>query len=348
MSRFDEPRSRDWDLPAPRLVLSEPFPVNSLPETRRREVRGVKLFGVVIWAALLVVVLTTGCGQSNQKEPETATTESSSTASGGRTYQETASGGKTTQTTGGQTTDEESIEASFTAAPEMKGGTDGAADSIWEIRFGEHEGYERAVIDFGSGSAPASRVPAWSLSSPTGEGYARITFPDVSATSVPDGVFGGSIMDNFYVVRAPDKGMFVDVFATGAFQYRVTELSDPGRLVIDYRPASDALGFPIPAQSRKTVLFEPREGEAITSPLKVSGYSRNFEASNDITLRDSSGNVLFQDTALSNDWTDTWGYFETSLEFPAFEGQATLQVGSGSPRDGSFEGVEVPVVYGGS
>jgi hypothetical protein len=128
----------------------------------------------------------------------------------------------------------------------------------------------------------------------------------------------------------------------------VTELPDPGRLVIDYRPASVALSFPIPAQSGKTVLFEPREGEAITSPLKVSGYSRNFEASNDITLRDSSGNVLSQDTALSNDWADTWGYFETSLEFPAFEGKATLRVGSGSPRDGSFEGVEVPVTHGGS
>jgi hypothetical protein len=230
----------------------------------------------------------------------------------------------------------------------MKGGSRGAADNIRGIRFGEQEGYEQAIIDFGSGGAPASRVPAWSLSSPTGEGYARITFPDVGATSVSDGVFGGSIMNNFYVVRAPDGGMFVDIFATGAFQYRVTELPDPGRLVIDYRPASVALGFPIPAQSGKTVLFEPREGEAITSPLKVSGYSRNFEASNDITLRDSSGNVLSQDTALSNDWADTWGYFETSLEFPAFEGQATLRVGSGSPRDGSFEGVEVPVTYGGS
>ena len=38
-----------------------------------------------------------------------------------------------------------------------------------------------------------------------------------------------------------------------------------------------------------------------------------------------------------------WGYFEASLEFPAFEGAATLRVGGVSPRDGSFEGVEVPV-----
>jgi hypothetical protein len=154
-------------------------------------------------------------------------------------------------------------------------------------------------------------------------------------------------MDNFYVVRAPGGGMFVDIFATGAFQYRVTELSDPGRLIIDYRPASVDLSFPIPARAERTVLFQPRKGEAITSPLTVSGYSRNFEASNTIRLVDSGGNILSQNTVLSNDWTETWGYFEASLELPAFEGQAFLRVGSESPRDGSFEGVEVPVTYGG-
>jgi hypothetical protein len=281
----------------------------------------VRLFRVVVWVALLAIVWTAGCGQTGTKEQEAEST-----------YNETAGG--------------EAVETPFTAAPEMNGGSEGAADSIQGIRFGKHEGYERAVIDFGSEGTSASQVPLWSLSSPTGEGYARITFPDVDATSVSDGTFGGSILDNFYVVRAPGGGVFVDLFATGAFQYRVTELSDPGRLVVDYRPASVDLSFPIPAQSEKTVLFEPRKGEAITSPLRVSGYSRNFEASNTIVLRDPSGKVLSRSTTLSNDWAETWGYFEASLEFPAFEGQATLQIGSQSPRDGSFEGVEVPVIYG--
>jgi hypothetical protein len=108
------------------------------------------------------------------------------------------------------------------------------------------------------------------------------------------------------------------------------------------------LGFPIPAQAQKTVLFEPRAGESVTSPLRVSGYSRNAEASNTVALVDASGSTLAQSTVLSNDWLETWGHFETSLEFPAFEGQATLRVGSESPRDGSFEGVELPVVYGGA
>jgi hypothetical protein len=304
---------------------------------------------VVIWFALLAAVLATGCAQDSREGQGTGTTENSSAVPGSQARQETTSEDETIQTSTGSdgTTGREATEASFTAAPEMNGGSEGAADSIREVRFGKHEGYERAVIDFGSENSPASRVPVWSLSSPTGEGYARITFPGVDTTSVSDGAFGGSILDNFYVVRAPSGGIFVDIFATGAFQYRVTELSDPGRLAIDYRPASVDLSFPIPAQVKSTVLFEPREGEVITSPLKVSGYSRNFEASNTITLRDSSGNVLSRRTVLSNDWAETWGYFETSLEFPAFEGQATLQAGSESPRDGSFEGVAVSVTYGG-
>jgi hypothetical protein len=293
-------------------------------------------FRVVIWVALLVAVLATGCGQGSRQEQGTETTEDTSAVSESQTRQETTSEEETARE-----------EVPFTAASEMSGGSEGAADSIQEVRFGEHEGYERVVIDFGSEGAPSSRIPAWSLSSPTGEGYARIMFPGVGATLVSDRAFSGSIMDNFYVVRAPDRGMFVDIFATGAFQYRVTELSDPGRLVIDYRPAGVDLSFPIPARAERTVLFQPRRGEAIISPLTVSGYSRNFEASNTIRLVDSGGNVLSQSTVLSNDWTETWGYFEASLELPAFEGQAILGVGSESPRDGSFEGVEVPVTYGG-
>ena len=301
----------------------------------------MKVFGALICIAMLVLVLTTGCGQDNQEERGTETTGNSSTTSESQARQETTSEEKRA----GEGTREPG--APFTAVPEMSGGAEGVADDILGVRFERSEGYERAIIDFGSGGAPASRVPAWSLSSPTGEGYARITFPDVEATSVSDGSLGGFILDNFYVVRAPGGGMFVDLLATGAFQYRVTELSDPGRLLIDYRPADVELGFPLPVQAERTVLFEPRVGEAATNPLRISGYSRNFEASNTVMLRDSSGDVLLQTTVLSNDWLDAWGYFEASLEIPAFEGQAMLQVGTESPRDGSFEGAEVPITYGG-
>lgn len=301
--------------------------------TLLRPLRGSWSFGVAVLAGLLAVFMTAGCGQGNQEQRGGETTEGTS----GITEEQTRQQATSERPTG---------ETPFTAAPEMSGGSQGAADGIVEVNFERHEGYERAVIGFGSGDVPASGVPAWSLSSPEREGYARITFPGLVITSVPDGILGGSILDNFYVVRAPGGGLFMDVFATGAFQYWVTELEDPARLAIDYRPASVDLGSPIPAREARTVLFEPRVGEAVTSPLWVSGYSRNPEASNTLTLVDAGGNVLSRSTVLSNDWLDTWGYFEASLEFPPFEGQAILRAGGQSARDGSFEGVEAPVVYG--
>lgn len=308
--------------------------VSADPATPIRPVRGSWSFGVVVLAVLLVVFLVAGCGLGSLEQQRGGTTEGPSGTTEEQTRQQTTS---ETPPTG---------ETPFTAAPEMSGGSQGVADGILEVSFERPEGYERAVADFGSEDVSASGVPTWSLSSPEGEGYARITFPGVDTTSVPDGLLGGSILDSFYVVRAPGGGLFVDVFATRAFQYRVTELDNPARLAIDYRPASVDLGSPIPVRETRTVLFEPRVGEAVTSPLRVSGYSRNPEASNTITLLDAAGNLLSRSTALSNDWLETWGYFEASLEFPPFEGQAMLRVGGQSARDGSFEGVEVPVVYG--
>jgi hypothetical protein len=293
---------------------------------------------------LLTVFLAVGCGQGVREDQETGASEDSS---GSQTRQETTVRGDETTGGGSGSGLEKASEAPFGAAPEMSGGSEGAANDIMEVKFEQGEGFERAIVSFGSEGGPASGVPAWSLSSPEGEGYTRITFPDLESTMDSDGGFGGSMLNNFYVVRAPDGGLFLDIYATGAFQYRVTELSDPGRLVIDYRPADVDLSFPTPVQAQRTVLFEPRAGEAVSSPLKVIGYSRNPEASNTIALLDADGNVLAQSTVLANDWLDTWGYFETSLEFPAFEGQATLRAGSESSRNGSFEGVEEPVTYAG-
>ncbi len=301
---------------------------------RRRSGRcGLRARHVAVCMVVLLILLAAGCAQAGREEQGTGTGEDTS---GGETRQEKTSEGGT-----------ETTEAPFTAAPEMSGGSDGTADGIRELTFERREGYERVVIVFGSGGGLASGVPSWSLSSPEGEGYVRIAFPDVEVTLDSDGGFGGSILDNSYVVRAPGGGLFVDLYATGAFQYRVTELSDPGRLVVDFRPASVDLSYPIPVQAQRTVVFEPRPREATTSPLTVSGYSRNPEASNTIMLVDADGSVLARSTVLSNDWLDTWGYFETTLELPAFKGTATLRVGAESARDGSFEGAEVPVTYGG-
>jgi hypothetical protein len=230
----------------------------------------------------------------------------------------------------------------FVARWEASGGSSYEADTILAVRYGVHEGYERVVLDLGTGDEPAKTVPEWTLMSRKGDGLLRVTFQSVSATGVSDGGFGDGLLESFYVVRAPEGGMFVDVFTRKAFVYRVLELSAPARLVVDFKPTGAPLKVPLPAVGGKTVLVEPRPGARIADPLTVSGYSRNFEASNTIVLASARGKVLARQTILS-DWSSTWGYFEATLDFLPFDGKGILQVGTKSARDGTFQGVEIPI-----
>ena len=238
----------------------------------------------------------------------------------------------------------EAEEVPFGDDPRTSGGLGGGADGILGIRFGAHEGYERAVVDLGEGAGRAEAVPKWRLESPEGDGLLRVTLPSVEATAVSDGEFGGELLERYYVVRAPDGGLFVDFFARGAFVYRVVELSDPARLAVDFKPTGYPLAVPLPARGGDTVLVRPRDGERVGDPFTISGYSRTFEATNSISLIGPSGEVLAQKTAAGNDWSETWGYFETKLSrHPALDNGGTLQVGAYDARDGTFEGVEIEV-----
>lgn len=286
----------------------------------------------------------TGVQETQQTPPEPAEMPESPE----ETTQQTEKTGEASAPSAGQRAARTggAVEANFVASPEDSGGSGYGADSILGVRFGDHADYERVVVDLGSGGESAAEVPKWTLSSPTGDGRLKLSLPSARSTEVSDGSLedaGAELLNSFYVVRAPDGGMFVDFFAERAFYYRVVELSDPARIAIDFKPAGSELDIPLPAREGNTVVTEPRSGDSIGSPLTVSGYSRNPEASNTIILQGPGGRTLAQETVLSNDWTATWGYFETTLEAPPFTGEATLKVGTQSARDGSFEGVEIPV-----
>jgi hypothetical protein len=231
----------------------------------------------------------------------------------------------------------------FSARAEDSGGSSYEADTVLAVRYGLHEGYERVVLDLGTGERHAGTVPEWTLMCSTKGGLLRVTLPSVNRTGVSDGKLGDALLEGYYVVRAPEGGVFVDVFAREDFVYRVVELSDPARLVVDFRPTGDPLESRPPAVGGDTVLVEPRAGAGIGDPLTVSGYSRNFEASNSIVLTDPRGRVVARRTVLSNDWTSTWGYFEATLDLRSFTGKGALRVGAHSARDGAFRGVEIPL-----
>jgi Immunoglobulin-like domain of bacterial spore germination len=231
----------------------------------------------------------------------------------------------------------------FVARKEASGGSGFDADTMLAVHYGLQDGYERTVIDLGTGWEPAGTVPEWTLASQEEDGLLRLTLPSASATRVSHGKFGGGLLESFHVVRAPEGGMFMDFFTREAFLYRVIELEEPARLVVDFEPTGQDLRVPLPAEGGNTVLVEPRPRASISDPLTVSGYTRNPDAANTITLTGPRGRVLVRRTVLSNEHGHTWGYFEATLDLPPFIGKGSLKVGTGNPSDGSFEGVEIPV-----
>ena len=199
------------------------------------------------------------------------------------------------------------------------------------------------MLDLGAGEEPAGAVPRWTLDSPEGDGLLRVNLLSVNATAVSDGGFDAGLLESFHVVRTPEGGLFVDVLAQKAFRYRVLELTERVRLVVDFRLAGAAPKEPPPTEGGETVLGEPRAGAEISDPRTVSGYSRNFEASNTMVPPNERGKVLLRETVMANDWSSTWGYFESTLNLPSLPNKGTLKVGTENACDGSFEGVEISV-----
>ena len=231
----------------------------------------------------------------------------------------------------------------FGSEPRAEGGSGFVADTLLAVRHGSHGDFERVVLDLGAGEEPAGAVPRWTLDSPEDDCLLRVNLPSANATVVSDGGFGDGLLRNFHVVRAPEGGMFVDVLANKGFRYRVLELNGPARLVVDLQPTGARPKESPPARGGETVLVEPRPGSRVSDPITVSGYSRNFEAANTIVLKSDGGETLVRETVLANDWSSTWGYFEATLDLPPLPEKGTLSVGTESARDGSFEGVEIPV-----
>lgn len=293
---------------------------------------------------LLAVLLVTGCAAGQ------GPAEDGSAAPDGGGTTEQASGperGGTSPTRVGEGDGHPRVKgdtAPFVAASEESGGMAGAADRIRGVSFQVFDGYERVFIDFGRDGGAATGVPRWSLEKPPEGGYVRIRLPGVSSTTTGGESLIGDVMDALYVVRDRGGGMFVDVFAMGAFRYRVTELPEAGQLAVDFREAPDALEHPPTQTGEKVVVLQPREAEEVGSPLSVSGYSRLAEGRTTVTLLDRAGEVLASETVRAEDWTTAWGQYEATLEFSGYDGLATLWVGSESPRGGSFVGTETEVI----
>lgn len=248
-----------------------------------------------------------------------------------------------------QATPEEAESAASPATPAMTVEEIAPDARITDIRFGQHPDFERLVIDFTAVNGSAGAVPHWRMEKAPGEGVLRIHLPTVTETAFTDALLADTFdwFTHVYVVRASDGSLFVDVFVPAEYQVRLQELRGPLRLAIDIAPGGEGT-HTLPATARNSVLITPRPGATIQGTLTVSGYSRNFEANNVIILQDSEGNELVRSVANSTDYIETWGSFSATIAVPNRTGAGKLLVGDFDARNGKFEGVTIPVQFGGS
>ena len=247
----------------------------------------------------------------------------------GTTAAATASPGATAEAEGSDADTTEGSYSSWSGTGGEGGGNEGASARIRGVELEVHEGYERVLIEFGFGDREADGLPRWSLHKPAQGGYVRLRLPGVTSTRTDGEDLAGLATDAYYVVRHPQEGLFVDVVALGAFEYRATELPEMGRLAIDFRRTPGGLTCPV-VQDDDTVVTQPCEAEEVTAgePLAVEGYARDPGGSLTLVLLNEEGAPIAGETAQASAGNKAWRHFQSSVAVPpSYEGLAYLQVG---------------------
>jgi hypothetical protein len=225
----------------------------------------------------------------------------------------------------------------------VAGAAPGNARQVSGLRWETYDGCERFVIDLADVNArPAAGTGNVDVELIRDLGLVRVSLRDVEqvSTDATDTRPGGTLIRAAYVARSPEGGhMFVDLHLGRPAEAHALLLRDPARVVIDVRPG----GAPLPEQapaSPRVVVLEPRPGTA-SYPLRVSGYARTFEA-NVVARIERAGAEPVETFTTSTGWVDAWGYY--SLVFDAGPtGSIVLHVGEYSAKDGTWEGVRVPL-----
>lgn len=224
-----------------------------------------------------------------------------------------------------------------------------AADTLLDVRFGDHGSYERAVLDLGVGKNPAQLVPYYEWNRIAGDTVLRVQLPSVDSTMTTGGDAIGRTISRYYTVRAMDgKHLFVDlVLEEDAGPVTVFYMGYPARIVVDV-PTGGANSSRLPAAGERAVIMRPRANFDVgPDEITVKGYARPFEGQGDWRIKNSAGKVVREGSYKTTDWSTTWGRYRFTAEYPdSMSGRrGVLQVGENSARDGRFEGVSVPLDF---
>ncbi|HEX2729560.1 MAG TPA: Gmad2 immunoglobulin-like domain-containing protein [Rubrobacteraceae bacterium] len=231
----------------------------------------------------------------------------------------------------------------------VPGGATTTADTLLDVRFGDHGSYERAVLDLGIGNTPAQFVPYYEWKRINGNTVVRVQLPSVDSTMTTDGKGLGRSIDRYYAVRAMDGDhLFVDlILENNAGPVTVFYLGNPARVVVDV-PTNGANSYPPAAIGERAIVMRPRANFDVgPGEITVKGYARPFEAQGAWRIKNSSGKVVREGSYDTTDWSATWGRYRFTARYPdSMSGrEGVLQVGENSARDGSFEGVSVPLDF---
>jgi hypothetical protein len=225
----------------------------------------------------------------------------------------------------------------------LAGDGSGNAREVSSLRWEAHDGCERFVIDLEDGDgSPAAGAGSVDVELIRPLGVVRVSLRDVEqvSTDATDTRTAGTLVRAGYVVRKPEGGhLFVDLHLGQPAEAHALLLQDPARVVIDVRPGGARLPEQAPAEPRVVVL-EPRPGTA-SYPLRVSGYARTFEA-NVVARIEKAGAAPVETFTTSTGWVDAWGYYSLVIDAGP-TGSIVLHVGEYSAKDGTWEGVRVPL-----
>ena len=279
--------------------------------------------------ALLAVACTGPAGST------TTTTGSSPTSP--ETTAPTTTGATTSTTAAGGCGDSEPMTEAGDAGLLPSPGSD--AEQVGALTWTTNDQCETFAIDFVTAEgAPATTAPAASAEFLRQSAIFRV-FLDVEVTAVTYHLVQSALVDRAYVVRRPDRSLFVDLHLVQPAVGRLVASSTPGQLLVELAPGGPEYGA-VSAFAVNVVVVTPASGQ-VDVPIEITGYSRNFEA-NTIARVTQDGQMLDEDFTTAADWVETWGEYSITLD-PVGSGVADLFVGEQSAQDGSDRGIVLEV-----
>lgn len=180
-----------------------------------------------------------------------------------------------------------------------------------------------------------------------------------------DVAFDSPLVREAFAIFAPGgEDILIDIHLASPALAAVSLERDPAGVVVSLQhEIGDVPRAPI--REDRVLVLEPRpDGDGVFEaewPLTVSGYARTFEANVVFRVRDGE-KIIYEDYTTATSWTDTWGWYEHSIDgtdsgrgghserdgpLPE-EGHFVLDVGEYSAKDGTWDGVSVELRVGDS